>query len=206
MTLYTYVVRWDHGFAPNPFGGICTLATCKPMIRKKAEEGDWVVGTGSAEKKNAAGEKYQGRAIFLMQVSKIITFDDYWADPAYLGKRPVMNGSLRQRFGDNIYHREDGQWVQADSRHSWNGQANDVNLRRDTGTTDNVLIGTEFTYWGREAPAIPPRFSSFIIKRPGEGEITDTNAIREFVAWAHSLGGSGRVADPLDWRSERRWK
>lgn len=33
--LFSYIVRWDHGFAPNPFHGICSLATCKPGIRKK---------------------------------------------------------------------------------------------------------------------------------------------------------------------------
>jgi hypothetical protein len=124
----------------------------------------------------------------------------------YQGKRPIMNGSLRQRFGDNIYHRDNGQWVQADSRHSWNGQANDVNLKRDTGTTDRVLIGDEFTYWGGAAPAIPGKFSSFVIKRPGEREITDQPSIDAFIAWAKSVGGQGRLADPLDWRSEKRWR
>lgn len=207
MSLFTYVVRWDHGFAPNPFYGVCTLATCKPTIRKKAKLNDWVLGTGSAEKKNPEGQKYQGRAIFVMKASKIITFDEYWEDPQYRGKRPIMNGSLRQRFGDNIYHHDDkGKWVQADSRHSWNGQANDINLIRDTGTTDRVLIGNEFTYWGKEAPAIPGKFSSFIIKRPGESEITDQAAIEDFITWARSVGDQGRLADPLDWRGEKRWK
>ncbi len=28
--------RRDYGFAPNPFHGICTLATCKPVIRRVA--------------------------------------------------------------------------------------------------------------------------------------------------------------------------
>jgi hypothetical protein len=33
--LYSYVVRWDHGFAPNPFYETCTVATCKPYIAKR---------------------------------------------------------------------------------------------------------------------------------------------------------------------------
>ena len=41
--LYSYVITRDYGFAPNPFGGICTLATCKPGIRNHATVGDWVV-------------------------------------------------------------------------------------------------------------------------------------------------------------------
>jgi len=43
QSLYSYVVRYDSGFAPNPFGGYCTLATCKPEIRKTAQLGDWLV-------------------------------------------------------------------------------------------------------------------------------------------------------------------
>lgn len=37
-------VARDYGFAPNPFFGVCTLATCKPRIRSVAQIGDWVVG------------------------------------------------------------------------------------------------------------------------------------------------------------------
>lgn len=42
--VFIYVVDRDFGFAPNPFHGYCTLATCKPGIRKSAAMGDWVVG------------------------------------------------------------------------------------------------------------------------------------------------------------------
>ena len=41
--LYLYVVDRDFGFAPNPFHGVCTLATCKPKIRKFAKVGDWII-------------------------------------------------------------------------------------------------------------------------------------------------------------------
>ena len=40
--IHSYVVRYDSGFAPNPFYGYCTLATCKPNIRRSADIGDWV--------------------------------------------------------------------------------------------------------------------------------------------------------------------
>ena len=38
MTLYSYTVAADTGFAPNPFHGFCTLACCKPGIRRTAQE------------------------------------------------------------------------------------------------------------------------------------------------------------------------
>ena len=44
--VYMYVVDRDFGFAPNPFHGFCTLATCKPRTRRVAKVGDWIVGMG----------------------------------------------------------------------------------------------------------------------------------------------------------------
>ena len=46
MTLYSYTIAIDTGFAPNPFNGFCTLACCKPGIRRTAQDGDYVVGIG----------------------------------------------------------------------------------------------------------------------------------------------------------------
>lgn len=200
MTLFSYVVRWDHGFAPNPFHGICTLATCKPAIRKKAMVGDWVLGTGSAER------DFQGRAIFLMRITEDSRFDDYWTEARFIRKRPVMNGSLKQRFGDNIYHRDgDGAWIQADSRHSQEGQSNNHNLRRDTAMTDRILVGSEFIYWGENAPEIPRPLRKFVIARPGWAEFTQAECDR-LVEWAEGLGQQGQVGDPLEWRFERWWR
>jgi hypothetical protein len=34
--LFTYTIPYDDGAAPNPFHGICTLAICKPSIRRVA--------------------------------------------------------------------------------------------------------------------------------------------------------------------------
>lgn len=44
MNYFSYVVARDYGFAPNPFGGICTLATCKQRIRNNANVNDWIFG------------------------------------------------------------------------------------------------------------------------------------------------------------------
>ena len=55
MKLYSYIVARDFGFAPNPFYGFCTLATCKPKIREHASVGDWVVGTGARSSGRTTG-------------------------------------------------------------------------------------------------------------------------------------------------------
>lgn len=44
IRIYRYVLAYDRGMAPNSRGGLITLATCKPEIRKTARAGDWVIG------------------------------------------------------------------------------------------------------------------------------------------------------------------
>jgi hypothetical protein len=139
-TLYIYVVARDYGFAPNPFHGYCTLATCKPRIRKQAKAGDWVIGMGGGRL------KAKGRCIFAMQVTEKLTYNEYWADPRFLVKRPVRNGSSKMMVGDNIYYRDSDSapWQQADSHHSHaDGSINQLNLARDT-QSDKVLISQHF--------------------------------------------------------------
>ena len=100
MRLFSYVVARDYGFAPNPFFGHCTLATCKPKIRKAAVAGDWVVGTGS----RTSGR--EGFLVYAMRISEVMSFNDYWADPRFRRKKPNLRGSKKQAFGDNIYYRD----------------------------------------------------------------------------------------------------
>src|ERR1700726_3263300 len=87
VRLYSYVVARDYGFAPNPFYGVCTLATCKPRIRSVAEIGDWVMGTGS---KNRGREKH---IVYAMRVTGVMTFEQYWADAHFERKKPNLRGS-----------------------------------------------------------------------------------------------------------------
>ena len=110
--LFTYVLRWDTGFAPNPYFGICTLATCKPGIRKSAEPGDWVAGIGSTQ------NQLEGRLVYAMRVEEKMSFDEYWTDPRFAEKKPNLKGGREQCCGDNIYHQTpDGEWVQEKSLH-----------------------------------------------------------------------------------------
>lgn len=49
---YRYILTHDSGMAPCPDGGLISLATCKPVIRRVAQPGDWVLGfrPGSLER------------------------------------------------------------------------------------------------------------------------------------------------------------
>ena len=98
--LYSYVVARDYGFAPNPFYGSCTLATCKPEIRKHAKVGDWIIGTGSSQ------SNQDGYLVYAMLVSETLTFNDYWESVRFQQKRSNLRGSKKQAFGDNIYFKD----------------------------------------------------------------------------------------------------
>jgi hypothetical protein len=77
--LFSYVMDHDYGFAPNPFGGFCTLAKCKYGSKKRnivemAEVGDWIAGTGGADLRKSAGH---GKLIYAMRVDEIIPLAEY---------------------------------------------------------------------------------------------------------------------------------
>jgi hypothetical protein len=42
--IFRYVLAADTGMAPRVERGLLSLATCKPMLRRSAAEGDWVIG------------------------------------------------------------------------------------------------------------------------------------------------------------------
>jgi hypothetical protein len=202
VRLHSYIVEHDLGFAPNPFHGVCTLAACKPKIRKYAKLGEYIIGTGTKKR------QINGRLIYIMRVAEIIGFNQYWNDPRFARKKPVMNGSVLQRYGDNIYHREQicDPWLQEDSFHSQeNGIAQFENLRTDTGSTDRVLIGDWFIYWGSDGPQIPAEFADFVQTTQGHKSIDDVDRISAFVEWASSKGEADTViGDPCEWSFEEK--
>jgi hypothetical protein len=201
MRLHSYIVEHDKGFAPNPFHGICTLATCKPKIRQYAKQGEYVIGTGTMKR------QLQGRLTYIMRVGEITTFDQYWLDGRFIRKKALMNGSFAQRHGDNIYHRDvsSNEWVQEDSFHSQKNGVLDVdNLTVDTGSTDQVLIADWFIYWGGDGPTIPPQFDDFVHHGIGHHCIYDNKRIAEFVAWAGSKGPEGVNGEPAEWRFPKK--
>jgi hypothetical protein len=203
---YMYVVDRDFGFAPNPFHGYCTLATCKPRIRAKAELGDWVIGMGGSRLKAT------GRCVFAMKVTSAISFDSYWSNPLYNDKKPVRNGSAKMMVGDNIYHRDahSNAWHQADSHHSNpDGTPNAHNIAKDT-KADRVLLSSHFFFFGQAAPAVPtgvlksleyrnPR--DYLVYKNGRGE-----GLVEWLVQAFHGSLNLVVADPFDFeRSEKRY-
>lgn len=206
MKLLSYIVARDYGFAPNPFYGYCTLAPCKPKVRSRAVIGDWIVGTGAKTKYDLAGH-----LIYAMRVDEVIDFDSYWNDPRFLCKIPIMNGSLKQLYGDNIYHRLDGQWDQANSHHSLEtGLPNPNNIDHDT-SVNRILISQRFVYYGMVAPAIPEDFrlyepTSEDLCCPGRGyHVVSHQLATAFESWLDDRGEWGVQGMPLEFNLHKRF-
>ena len=203
MVVYSYVIEHDFGLAPNPFGRYCTLAVCKPKIRgsSKLKVGDWILGTGSKAIEISTGKKWLRRKlIYAMQVTEIITFDDYWSDPRFQYKKPKMNGSRVAMFGDNFYHTdENGNWIQEDSAHSMqDGSCNQGHLKKDTSGR-YVLISEHFYYFGTNAPTIPNEFLEMCKEGIGEKKFENIQLADDFINWVTTNFKTGIHGDPLSW-------
>ena len=194
--VYSYVVDRDYGFAPNPFHGFCTLATCKPKIRRYAEVGDWVIGTGSAYRNR------NGHIVYAMRVTETMSFGEYWTDPRFRAKRPNLRGRTKQAFGDNIYHQDpnSGRWLQADSHHSCaDGTQNPKNISHDT-KVDRVLISDDFIYWGGHGAEIPRFHGTDICKiGPGHKCRFPDRVVASCIEWLRSFREREFCGKPLRW-------
>lgn len=152
-SIFSYMVTTDSGFAPNPFGGICTLACSKPHIRRNAHVGDWVIGTTPLPDR--------GRLVYAMRVDRGLTFDMYWQFPEYECKKPGKNNGC----GDNIYKMgKDGLLVQV--KNPFHGKED---FKSDT-SINRVLISRTFYYFGKQAIEIPEKLSAVI--HAGQGQKT----------------------------------
>jgi len=191
MKFKTYIVARDYGFAPNPFGRYCTLACCKQRIRRNLNIGDWIFGTGSKQK------NVEGMLIFAMNVTERMTYQQYWEDPRFEYKKPIMNGSLVQMYGDNIYHKDDNDsWTQENSHHSYeDGTVNGHNLERDL-SGNYVLISENFYYFGNSAIDIPDNYKDEMCVSGQGHKNVDQEIALGFLSWLSNNYEPGRHDDP----------
>lgn len=200
MSVYAYKITRDYGFAPNPFGKYCSLACCKPHIRKKAVVGDWIIGTGAIE------NNLLYHLIFLMKVTERLTFQEYWEDERFSYKKPVLNGSLKQIHGDNIYHNENNEWQQSNSHHSlYDGNINERNLKQDL-SGENVLISDYFVYLGDNYFKIPEKYFELCPNKTTRDYFTVQNAdlaieFIELILNNYDLGLNGK---PINWKEYKQ--
>ncbi|PKP29512.1 MAG: hypothetical protein CVU00_15270 [Bacteroidetes bacterium HGW-Bacteroidetes-17] len=199
MKVFSYKLDHDYGLAPNPFGEYCTLAVCKSGIRsnKNLNIGDWITGTGSAKLNNL------NHLVYAMKVEEKITFQEYWEDSRFQYKKPKLNGSLVQLYGDNIYHQDkkSNSWIQENAAHSLDGgHTNQLHLDSDVGGKF-VLISKEFYYFGDQHFLIPKRYWEIC----SQGRNMMWRKIPEkvrtnFIQWLTQKYSIGIHGDPINWK------
>ena len=204
-SLFSYVVRYDSGFAPNPFHGYCTLATCKPKIRQHARIGDWVVGTGS----NARGVRRGGHLVYAMRVTEVLSTAEFWNDSRFENKKPNLFYSWVVASGDNIYEPlSRGRWRQLSSYHSReDGSRMDDHVVRDTAV-ERILVSDDFVYFGGEGPQLLVEFRDggdrhIVCVHRNYRRVRNESIIRAFENWIRSLAELGFQGKPWDWIERR---
>jgi len=108
--LYAYKVDHDLGMNPNPFGAYCTLAYCKGTMRKSIQKyvngqqhknpgllardmGIWVIGIAGLNLN--LGDERGGKLLYAMQITEVLTFEEYWNDPRFKYKTQILNETER---------------------------------------------------------------------------------------------------------------
>ena len=198
MKLFSYIVAYDTGFSPNPFWGYCTLADCKPVIRRTAEVGDWIVGLSP----KATGN----RVVFAMIVDEILDYASYFHDRRFANKIPdYCKGEVIYKTGDNIYMPlPNGDSRQLQSMHSHGQEENPENKAHDLGGV-NVLIGKTFHYFGGSGPYLPEKLNELKVGR-GHKNRFSPKTISNFQKFISSYP-QGVIAPPTNWPSgDTSWK
>lgn len=178
--LFSYTIPIDDGAAPNPFRGMCSLAICKPGIRRVAREHDWVAGLGS---KTAPSGDLRQRLVYAMKVERVLSlkkYDEYAAEKWPHRVPDTKSRDLTERLGDCIYDFSKGNPVQRASVHG------PENVTRDL-SGENVLLSWDFYYFGRQAIPLPDYL--FPICHQTQGHRSNSNAphFSRFESWIRSL-------------------
>lgn len=211
MKLYSYVVTHDSGFAPNPFHGYCTLANCKPVIRRNAKVGDWIVGNSRKKEGN--------RLIYAMKVEEILPYASYFKDERFAAKIPDFSRKeVIWKAGDNIYKPLDNeQFLQLQSMHSKRDAKRKPTEEENLETKErdlkgkNVLISKRFHYFGKSALELPQSLEALKVGR-GHKNRFPPETIDAFLEFIKDLDNGNNAAPkvhdrPAKWsEDDESWK
>lgn len=178
--LFSYCIPVDDGAAPNPFWGLCTLCICKPKIRRVAQVGDWIVGTGS--RRSPIGD-ISGHVVYAMRVTKKLTMEQYDAFARkYCAKKipDWVSRDERRWLGDAIYDFSTNPPILRQSVHS------EADRRRDLSGA-YALISEHFFYFGDKPRQLPLRLQAIAMQRQGHRSRANDALVQPFLQWIHGL-------------------
>lgn len=201
--LYVYYVVHDKGVAPNPEGGLLTLALCKVQIRKSAVPGDIIIGLvakGLAE--NVEHKVKENSICYCAKITRKISLDEYdmlcssetklsIKTPNFTTEEDFIKSTMLEHstniIGDNIKISNADGIILRHYAHSIEGLNAQI---EDDLNCPNVLCSDDFYYFGEKAidlgtnqeskkwydSFIKPIFDSDLEKKPTE---TEENCIEE---------------------------
>lgn len=273
MLVYEYVMTYDTGFAPNPFYGVCTLACCKPKIRKEIKnylywkvkerlkdnlknelnkksvrikkeivdkkwEGflndnpDVLSELGCVSKEEfilkqnifvigLAGKSLQEKLgndsganypiVYIMRVTDILTFDQYYTDQRYEKKIPTPSSVVNLDnnaditcCGDNIYKNVNPDKMDKPGelavRTAFHGEEE---LKNDLSGECVLISGPgNYVYYGRQADGktdIGETYKYVGHKKFYFGDdANDNSKLRQFLGGFDALENKGIIAPPIN--------
>lgn len=159
--LFSYILKVNNGFAPCIIGGICSLACCKPAIRRVASINDWVVGLSPRKDGNTI--------IYAMQVEEKIPFTEYWT--RYPKRRPM---GKKLALGDNVYPNYSSGPI-ANAHHDKTNKDHDLSGRY-------VLISKNKTYYFGNGGLTLPHHLTGLICTQGHRSTSNQPLLPDFLA------------------------
>jgi len=179
-TLYSYCIPIDDGAAPNPYWNVCTLAICKPVIRRTARVGDWIAGTGA--KSSPIGD-IAGTLVYAMKVTGVMSMPEYdaWTLEHLPEKVPAWGSrDNRRRLGDSIYDFSSEPPRQRPSVHG------PGNIQTDL-SGENVLLSDHFYYFGNKPVPLPDQLLSIVRQGQGHRSWSNQPHAGDFLSWLEAL-------------------
>lgn len=177
--IWRYVLATDAGMAPCVDNNMLTLSCCKPMIRKHAIPGDWVIAV-------APKQCGIGRVAYVGHISEILSLGEY--ERRFRGRRDAIYRAKPGAMGEELVA------LRKDYHEDERSRA------RDRGGK-NALIFDPFWYWG--GTGIPARGEIADLAHYFVGQTTKRSTdetIAQLKEWVHMVskpGIHGRPRTPL---------
>lgn len=146
--IWRYVVIHDRGFAPHVDNDFLTLCTCKPIIRRCAKVGDYILGFNDTNHGS-------GTLIWAGIVSEKLLMGDY------AERYPRRRDVIYRRFGWELDGREK-------LSHYGGPEHNARQLIERDISGRYVLIFMTFWYWGKNAIILPHALNDLIYQSRGQ--------------------------------------
>jgi len=178
--IWRYVLAHDNGMAPCTDGGLLSLCCCKPVIRRHAVEGDWVIGF--VPKRFGFGKMgWAGK------VQRIVSLGEYQRI------HPARRDAI-YKLADDGPPGENERLIPLRSDYHADGSSRRRDLRGR-----NALLFDPFWYFGGYGVQAPPEVSELAHYYVGQSTKRSTpEAIAALRDWLASVGPAGVYGEPRE--------